>query len=169
VLRRVPGPSRPIRMQISPARGPSGAGFTPETLRAGCGTIRYSRCVIPTSPAPWRGFSFADTPGLSGWGAVQSTGYEIFPTSPAPPSGAFSLIELARSDDLKPRANRGRMPPMSDLLARATHRLLKLRDRLVKEGPDLPKPSAALLKRSISLAEMHVRVLRGLKKPDSQG
>jgi hypothetical protein len=58
---------------------------------------------------------------------------------------------------------------MSDLLARATHRLLKLRDELVKNGPDLPKPSAALLKGSISLAEMHVRVLRGLKKPDSQG
>ena len=58
---------------------------------------------------------------------------------------------------------------MSDLLARATHRLLKLRDELVKNGPDLSRKYSALLKREISLAEMHVRVLRGLKKPDSQG
>ena len=59
---------------------------------------------------------------------------------------------------------------MSDLLARATHRLLELRDELVKKGPDLSKPHAALLKREISLAEMHVQeVLRGLKKPDCQG
>jgi hypothetical protein len=54
---------------------------------------------------------------------------------------------------------------MSDLLARATHRLLKLRDDLVQNGPDLPKKSAALLKREISLAEMHVRVLRRLRTP----
>jgi hypothetical protein len=53
---------------------------------------------------------------------------------------------------------------MSDLLVRATNRLAQLRKELEEKAPNHPA-LARVLKREISPAEAHMRVLRRLKAP----